>query len=129
MPSEFDDPDLAPIRARQIGRRQILRWAVVTAATGAVAAWLGPVLAVLGVYGPPRTFSQDGGGDGMFVLQFLSGVAPPFLAVGTGLALAATVEVRRAMEPVERATKSVLWLAWGLLALAALGFFFSTGNP
>jgi hypothetical protein len=129
VPSEFDDPDLAPIRARQIGRRQILRWAVVTAVAGAAAAWLGPVLAVLGVNGPPRAFSQDGGGDGMFVLQFLSGAVPPFLAVGAGLAVAATVEVRRTMEPVERSTKSALWLTWGLLALAALGFFFSTGNP
>jgi hypothetical protein len=129
MPSEFDDPDLAPIRARQIGRRQILRWALVTAAVGAGAAWLGPVLGALGVNGPPRSFSQDGGGDGLFVLQFLSGAAPPFLAVGAGLALAATVEVRRAMEPVKTSTKSSLWLAWGLLALAALGFFFSAGNP
>jgi hypothetical protein len=65
----------------------------------------------------------------MFVLQFLSGAAAPFLAVGAGLALAATVEVRRAMEPVEKLTKSGLWLAWGLLVLAALGFFFPTGNP
>ena len=129
MPSEFDDPDLAPIRAQQIGRRQILRWALLTAAAGALAAWLGPGLAGLGVDSPPRDFSQDGGGDGMFFLQFLSGAAAPFLAVGTGLALAATVEVRRAAEPVKISTKSSLWLTWGLLAVAALSFNFSSGNP
>ncbi len=129
MPSEFEDPDLAPVRAREIGRRQILRWAVVTAAAGAVVAWLGPVLAALGAGGPTQAFTPGGGSDGKLALEYLSALVPPFVAVGAGLALAATVEVRRAMDPVESRERLGLWLAWGLLALAALGFFLASGTP
>ncbi|MCH8918449.1 MAG: hypothetical protein IIC52_10375 [Proteobacteria bacterium] len=129
MPSEFEDPDLAPIRARQIGRRQILRWAVVTAAAGAVVAWLGPVLTVLGTGGPTEGFSPGDGSDEKVALEYLSALVPPFVAVGTGLAVAATVEVRRAIDPVESRERLGLWLAWGLLALAALGFFLAPATP
>ncbi len=128
MPSEFEDPDLAPMRARQIGRRQILRWALVTAAAAALVAWVGPVLMVLGAGGPTQGVPPGGGSDEKVALEYLSALVPPFVAVGTGLAVAATVEVRRAMDPVGISTKSVIWLTWGLLILAVLGFLLPTGN-
>jgi hypothetical protein len=129
MPAEFEDPSTQIKDAQNIGRPQILRWALLTALIGAVISMLGPVLAVFGLFGPVQAFPAQGEGDGIFVLHFLSGVAPPFLFVGAGLALAATVEMRRAPEPVDSGTKIRLWLAWGLLAITFLGVFIIPGTP
>ena len=129
MPAEFEDPGLAADEARKIGRPQILRWAMLTALAGAVISMLAPVLTLFGLLDPVQAFPAPGQGDGIFMLHFLSGVAPPFLFVGAGLALAATVEVRRAREPVERGTKIRVWLTWGLLAVTGIGVFFAPATP
>ena len=129
MPSEFEDPRLAPLRARAIGRPQFLRWAMGTAAIGAVTSNLAAVLAAIGTAPADRALGPPGAGDGMFVLQYLSAVTPPFVFIGAGLALAATVEVRRATEEVASGTILAVWITWALLALGALGFFLPTGAP
>ncbi len=129
MPSEFEDPRLAPLRARAVGRSQFLRWAMGTAAIGAVTSNLAAVLAALGTAPADQAFGPPGAGDGMFVLQYLSGVAPPFVFIGAGLALAATVEVRRAAQEVESGTILAVWVTWALLALGAGGILFPAGNP
>lgn len=129
MPSEFEDPRLAPLRARAIGRPQFLRWAMGTAAIGAVTSNLAAVLAAIGAAPADQAFGPAGAGDGIFVLQYLSAVTPPFVFVGAGLALAATVEVRRAAEEVASGTILAVWVTWALLALGALGFFLPTGAP
>ena len=129
MPSEFEDPRLAPLRARAIGRPQFLRWAMGTAAIGAVTSNLAAVLAALGTAPADQAFGPPGAGDGMFVLQYLSGVAPPFVFIGAGLALAATVEVRCAAQEVGSGTILAVWVTWALLALGAGGILFPAGNP
>ena len=121
MPSEFEDPDLAPIRAREVGRAQFLRWALMTAAIGAINANLDNVLAAMGTAPADQAFGPPGAGDAMFVLHFLSSIAAPFVFVGGGLAIAATVEVRRAAEKVGAGTKWAVRITWALLALGALG--------
>ncbi len=129
MPAEFEDPGLAAKEAQSIGRPQILRWALLTALVGAVISMLAPVLSLFGTFGPVQAFPAEGQGDGRFLLHFLSGVAPPFLFVGAGLALAASVEVRRALEPIDKGTKIRLWLTWGLLAVTCISVFFGPGTP
>ncbi len=129
MPAEFEDPSIAAKEAQNIGRPQILRWALLTAIVGAVISMLVPVLDFLGFLSPVQSFGPQGEGDGTFVLYFLSGVAPPFLFIGAGLALAASVEVRRALEPIDKGTTIRLWLTWGALAVTGIGVFFGPGNP
>ncbi len=129
MPSEFEDPELAPIRAQEIGPRQILRWAFLTAAAGAVMSWLRPVLLAFGAGGPPDSLSQLSSGGGISGLIFFSGLALPFVTVGAGLAVAATVEVRRATEEAGSGTVLAVWVTWALLALAALGVLLPAGSP
>ena len=129
MPAEFEDPSIATEEARKIGRPQILRWALLTALVGAVISMLAPVLSLFGIFGPVQTFPAQGEGDGTFMLHFISGVAAPFLFVGTGLALAASVELHRARDLIDIATKIRLWLTWGLLAVTVIGVFFTPGNP
>jgi hypothetical protein len=129
MPSEFEDPELAPIRAQEIGPQQILRWALLTAVAGAVMSWLRTVLLAFGASGPSDSLSQLGSGGGIFGLIFFSGLTLPFVTVGTGLAIAATVEVRRATEEAGSGTELAVWVTWALLALGALGVFLPAGNP
>ena len=129
MPAEFEDPSIAAKEAQSIGRPQILRWAMLTAAAGAVVSMLSPILNLFGVLDPVQSFGPEGEGDGVFVLHFISGVAPPFLFIGAGLALAASVEVRRALEPIDKGTTIRLWLTWGALAVTGIGVFFGPGNP
>ncbi len=129
MPAEFEDPGLAAKEARGIGRPQILRWALLTALIGAVISMLAPVLSLFGTFGPVQAFPGEGQGDGTFMLHFISGAAAPFLFVGAGLALAASVEVRRALEPIDKGTKIRLWLTWGLLAVTCISVFFGPGTP
>ncbi len=129
MPSEFEDPRLAPIRARGIGRPHFLRWALLTAAIGAAISNLDAVLAAIGMPSADQALPPTGAGDQMFVLQFLGGAAPAFVFIGAGLALAATVEVRRAAEEVGSGTILAVWVTWALLALGALGILWPAGNP
>ena len=129
MPAEFEDPSIAAREAQGIGRPQILRWAMLTASAGAVISMLGPMLSLFGTFGPVQAFPAAGEGDGTFVLHFISGAAAPFLFVGAGLALAASVEVRRALEPIDKGTKFRLWLTWGLLGVTCIGVFFVPGTP
>jgi len=129
MPAEFEDPSIAAKEAQSIGRPQILRWALLTALVGAVISMLAPVLTLFGILGPIQAIPAQGEGDGTFVLHFLAGVAPPFLFIGGGLALAASVEVRRAREVIGKATIIRLWLTWGLLAVTCISVFFGPGTP
>ncbi len=129
MPAEFEDPSIAPREAQAIGRPQILRWALLTALVGAVISMLGPTLSLFGTFGPVQAFPAQGEGDGTLVLHFISGAAAPFLFVGAGLALAACVEVRGALEPIDTGTIFRLWLTWGLLTVTLIGIFFVPGNP
>ena len=129
MPAEFEDPSIAAEEARRIGRPQILRWALLTALAGAVISMLAPVLTLFGMLDPVQAFPAQGEGDGTFMLYFISGAAAPFLFVGAGLALAASVELRRALEPIDKGTTIRLWLTWGLLAVTGIGVFFGPGTP
>ena len=129
MPAEFEDPSIAAKEAQNIGRPQILRWAMLTAIVGAAISLITPVLSLFGFLDPVRTFGPEGEGDGVFMLHFISGVAPPFLFIGAGLALAATVELRRTVEPIGKSTKFRLWITWGALALISISIFFGAGNP
>ncbi|MEE9291051.1 MAG: hypothetical protein V3U99_08545 [Alphaproteobacteria bacterium] len=129
MPSEFEDPRLAPLRARAVGRPQFLRWAMGAAAIGAVTSNLAAVLAAIGTAPADQAFPPPGAGEPMFVLQYLTGVAPLFVFIGGGLALAATVEVRRAAQEVASGTILAVWVTWALLALGAGGILFPAGNP
>ena len=129
MPSEFEDPRLAPLRARAVGRPQFLRWAMLTAAIGAVTSNLAAVLAALGTAPADQALPPPGAGEPMFLLQYLTGVAPLFVFISGGLALAATVEVRRAAQEVRSGTILAVWITWALLALGAGGILFPAGNP
>ena len=129
MPSEFEDPDLAPRRAAGIGRRQFLRWALVLALIAAASANLDALLAALGGPAPGGATPSGPGAEHAFALEFLGAIGPPFLAIGAGLAIAATVELRRGTEAAGSGTVLALWLTWGLLGLAALGLFWPAGNP
>ncbi len=129
MPAEFEDPSIAAKEAQNIGRPEILRWAMLTAVFGAIISLLTPVLSLFGLLDPVQTFGPEGEGDGMFALHFISSVAPPFLFIGAGLATAATVEVRRALDPIEKGTIIRLWLTWGALAIIGIGMIFGLGSP
>ncbi|MEE9290973.1 MAG: hypothetical protein V3U99_08145, partial [Alphaproteobacteria bacterium] len=68
MPSEFEDPELAPLRARAVGRPQFLRWAMGAAAIGAVTSNLAAVLAALGTAPADQALGPPGAGEPVFVL-------------------------------------------------------------
>ena len=78
---------------------------------------------VIGGKGPRQTLSQ-GGDDRVLMVQFLSGAAVPFLAVGAGLTLAATVEVRSAIDPVHNLIKIRILAGLGLAYVGHTGFLF-----
>lgn len=127
MPAEFEDPGEAPGRARGIGQQQILRWAVLASAAGAVLGLLRHVLRALGIFEGAGGFSSEQEFESLMTLHYLSGMAMPFVVVGAGLAVAATVEARCAKGTVPRGVVRRLAFAWGFLAAGAGGVALSAG--
>jgi hypothetical protein len=115
-----------PLPAAAEGRRRILGWALLAASAAALAANLNTLLTLFGA--PPAA----GGEDQVQALLFLGRTAPAFVFAGAGLALAATVEMRRAttgMQAPGRGERALLKIAWLLLGLAVLGAVSPTGIP
>jgi len=133
MVAEFEDPALAPVHARKIGRPQFVHWGLITAAIGALSSNLNTILATLGAPAVPVGLTQPAPPDDQaFALYFLANAAPPFLVVGAGLALAATTEVRRALKTAQEVDSGQIlgvWVTWALLGLAFLGIISPAGTP
>lgn len=121
MPAEFENPGAAPARARGIGPRQILRWALIASAAGAILGLLRHAPMVLGVFEGAGGFAVRERYESLMALHSLSGLAMPFVVVGAGLAVAATVEARRADESAPPRVVWRLGLTWGFLAVGAAG--------
>jgi len=77
---------------------------------------------VIGGKGPRQTLSQ-GGDDRVLMVQF------PFLAVGAGLTLATTVEVRSAIDPEHNLIKIRILVGLGLAYAGRTGFLFFRQKP
>ncbi len=113
-------------RATRAGRRRILGWALGAGAGAALAANVDALLTLFGV--PPA-----GGGEGQLqAFALLGRTAPALIFAGAGLALAATVELRRATTGTQaprRGERARLRTAWALLGLAVWGVVSSAGIP
>lgn len=132
MSSDFQLSPLAPPRAREVGRPQFLRWAFLIAAMGALSSNMNAALTILGLPPVPEGLVPPTGADQMSLLFFLAKVAPPCIFVGGGLALAATVEVRRAAKTAPEVPSGAIlsvWATWALLFLAVLGIVSPAGTP
>jgi hypothetical protein len=133
MTAEFEDPALAPAHARKIGRPQFLRWGLMTAGMGAVSANLNAILTAVGAAAVPLGLSQPAAsGDQVFLLYLIGNSAPACVFLGTGLALASTTEVRRALKTAQEVDSGHIlgvWVTWALLGLAVLGIISPAGTP
>lgn len=132
MAFEAQLPPAAPPAAKSLGRPQFLRWAFLIAATGAASANLNALLTLIGLPTVDTGILEPVARDQILFLNFLANVAPPCIFVGGGLALAATVEVRRDTKLLPEVSSGqilAVWSTWTFLGLAVLGVVSPAGTP